>query len=291
MRNRGPKVAVVIVTYNSQRFIRECVNSVLKQNYPNKEIWVVDNGSEDNTIEILSRYPDIHLITNEKNLGVCEARNQVIVRSDAEYFLTVDSDVVLDVNFIKSLMEIAETFPERWGMFWGKVIDMRKRDRIDTLGIYLTRFFRFYDWGQGKRITDTLIVPETCLAPCACAALYKRELMEDVSQNGHYFDSRFHYLVEDFDIAMRAKQRGWKGKYVEKAIAYHYRHGSGFQRGYIRYLSFRNRYLLIKKHCKIKDVPFLIISFFIYDVPRFIYLMAIDPKSVFRAITEVSRGE
>ena len=284
-----PVVAVIIVTYNSQRFIADCLQSVISQSYPYKEIWVVDNGSRDDTLNIISQYPEIKVITNDKNIGVCAARNQVIKLSNADYFLTLDSDVMLDENYIIRLIEIAENLPLKYGMFWGKILSLRNKNRIDTLGIYLSKFFRFYDWGQCKPSKEVNYIPEKILAPCACAALYKREMLEEISTDGYFFDPKFHYLVEDFDIAIRAKQKGWKGKYVENAVAYHYRHGSGFDKKYIRYLSFRNRYYLLKKHCKIKDIPFLILSAFFYDLPRFLYLMVSSPQSMMKAIKEIWR--
>lgn len=287
MENKQPKVVIIVTTLNSQKFIEKCLQSIFNQVYPNKEVWVVDNGSNDKTVDIVSEYP-VKLIKNQRNVGVCEARNQAIEKSDSEYILVMDSDVVLDKYFLTSLIQVAHTLPSKWGMFWGKVLSMRDENKIDTLGIYLSRFFRFYDWGQGKNETDPISIPENQLAPCACAALYRRELMEDIFRDyGYYFDPRFHYLVEDFDIAIRARKKGWKGKYVDRAIAYHFRHGSGFDPDYIRYLSFRNRYLLIKKHCKIKDAPFLMMSLLVYDLPRCVYMMMKDFRAFISAFRDI----
>jgi glycosyltransferase involved in cell wall biosynthesis len=65
-------VSVTIVTYNSGRFIRRCLESVLQQRYPNKEVIVVDNASTDNTSELLAaRRPDVHVISLKRNRGSC----------------------------------------------------------------------------------------------------------------------------------------------------------------------------------------------------------------------------
>ena len=70
-------VSVTIVTYNSGRFIKTCLESVLEQRYPNKEVIVIDNSSTDGTIDILEQFEDrCQIIYNEENIGFAAAQNQ-----------------------------------------------------------------------------------------------------------------------------------------------------------------------------------------------------------------------
>ena len=77
-------VTVTIVTYNSGRFIKRCLESILAQRYPNKEIVVIDNASTDGTIDILEQFEDrCRVYYNEENIGFASAQNQAIGLSAA----------------------------------------------------------------------------------------------------------------------------------------------------------------------------------------------------------------
>ena len=82
--SRSDFVSVTIVTYNSGRFIKRCLESVLDQNYPFKEIIVVDNNSTDGTIDILEPFDGregCRIVYNEENIGFAAAQNQAIALS------------------------------------------------------------------------------------------------------------------------------------------------------------------------------------------------------------------
>ena len=90
----GPKVSVCIGAYNRKDYIRECVDSVLAQTWPDREIIVVDDASTDGTREILQAYGDsIRLILRETNSGICPiTRNQAAAAARGEYVAFLDSD-------------------------------------------------------------------------------------------------------------------------------------------------------------------------------------------------------
>src|SRR6201981_2277718 len=99
-------VSVTIVTYNSGRFIRRCLESVLEQKYPHLEIVVIDNASTDGTVDILEQFEDrcrIHY--NDQNIGFAAAQNQAISLSTGEWVLTLNPDVLLLKNFIQALVD------------------------------------------------------------------------------------------------------------------------------------------------------------------------------------------
>jgi hypothetical protein len=266
----------------------------LNQSYTNLEIVVVDNASSDSTVEILRSFKNLTLIRNKRNYGVCFARNRVIKDSKADFIMTMDSDVVLDKDFIKEIIHTAiNSNDPKLGMLGGVVLDMKEPNKIDSLGIYLTKFYRFYDYGKGKIWNRNIHPNQYVLGPCACAGIYRRDMLEEIREGeDSYFDEDLFYLVEDFDVALRAHNRGWKFKFVPTAICYHYRHGTGFGRKYIQYLSFRNRYILICKDFKrdgLRKVPYLILSFLFYDLPRFFYLIFSNFKYTKLAIKEVMK--
>src|SRR6202158_1049041 len=95
------RVFVTIVTFNSGRFIKRCLESVLAQRYPNTEVIVIDNASTDGTIDILEQFEDrCQIIYNEENVGFAAAQNQAIGLASGYWILTLNPDVLLLQNFI-----------------------------------------------------------------------------------------------------------------------------------------------------------------------------------------------
>lgn len=89
-----PLVSVCIGTFNRERYIRECLDSVFAQTYPKMEVVVVDNASTDRTVEIVQGYGDrIRLVRRDVNSGMCSTtRNEAVRRARGEYIAFLDSD-------------------------------------------------------------------------------------------------------------------------------------------------------------------------------------------------------
>src|SRR5580658_7720254 len=112
-------VSVTIVTYNSGRFIKRCLDSVLAQRYPNKEIIVIDNASTDGTIDILEQFDTrCQIVYNEENVGFAAAQNQAIRLSSGDWVMTLNPDVLLLPNFIQALVDTG-AFDARVGSVCG----------------------------------------------------------------------------------------------------------------------------------------------------------------------------
>src|ERR1051326_5425215 len=117
-------VSVTIVTYNSGRFIKRCLESVLEQKYLYKEIIVIDNCSIDGTADILEQFEDrCQVIYNEENIGFAAAQNQAIRLSNGDWVLTLNPDVLLLPNFIQALVDAGQ-FDQRIGTVCGKLLTM-----------------------------------------------------------------------------------------------------------------------------------------------------------------------
>lgn len=91
-----PLISVVIPNFNNEKYLSECIDSVLNQTYQNIEVVCIDDASTDNSLIILSRYLETHpnfvLIQNNKNLGISKNRHKAILACNGEYFTTLDSD-------------------------------------------------------------------------------------------------------------------------------------------------------------------------------------------------------
>jgi glycosyltransferase involved in cell wall biosynthesis len=103
-----PLVSVIIPTYNSGTYLQEAVESVLDQDYPNLEVLVVDDGSTDESLSLLTKYSDQIQIIRSENFGAASARNLGIQTSNGEYLAFLDSDDKWIQNKIS--LQIGEMF-------------------------------------------------------------------------------------------------------------------------------------------------------------------------------------
>ncbi len=222
-------VSVTIVTYNSGRFIKRCIESVLAQKHPSLEVVVVDNNSTDGTIDILEQFEGrCRVFYNDENLGFAGAQNQAIGKARGEWILTLNPDVLLLPNFISQLLEAGYVHP-RIGAVCGKLLtisatfDLPDKPRVDSTGIYFTPMLRHFDRGSQEVDTGEYSNFEYVFGATAAAALYRREMIDDVSIDGEFFDSDFFVYREDADVAWRAQLLGWRCLYTPNPRAYHVR--------------------------------------------------------------------
>ena len=224
-----PLVSVTIVTYNSSRFIGACLESLFAQNYSPLEIIVVDNASRDGTVGILTPYADrIRLLWNERNLGFCAAQNRAIGEAGGQWVLSLNPDVILGPHFISRLVEAALT-DVTIGTACGRLLAMPAtleipaQARIDSAGLYFTPLLRHFDRGCQQPDNGEYSRAEYVFGSTAAAALYRREMIADISPEGEFFDEDFFAYREDADVAWRAQLLGWKCLYVPEARGYHVR--------------------------------------------------------------------
>jgi GT2 family glycosyltransferase len=222
-------VSVTIVTYNSGRFIKRCLESVLEQRFPNVEVVVVDNASTDGTVDILEPFAGrCRLYYNDENLGFAAAQNQAIALAQGEFILTLNPDVLLLPNFIQALVEAAYMDP-KVGTVCGKLLsilsnfDLPDRQLVDSTGIYFTPMLRHLDRGSQEVDNGHFLNFEYVFGATAAAALYRRAMIEDISIQGEFFDPDFFVYREDADVAWRAQLMGWRCLYTPMARGYHVR--------------------------------------------------------------------
>ena len=222
-------ISVTIVTYNSGRFIKRCLESVLAQRYSNKEIIVVDNASTDGTIDILEQFEDrCRVYYNDDNIGFAAAQNQAIRLSNGDWVMTLNPDVLLLPNFIQALVDAGQ-FDPRIGTVCGKLLTMTahfeipEKPVVDSTGIYFNPMLRHLDRGSQEVDNGHYLQYEYVFGATAAAALYRRTMIDDISLDGEFFDSDFFVYREDADVAWRAQLMGWRCVYTPHARGYHVR--------------------------------------------------------------------
>jgi GT2 family glycosyltransferase len=222
-------VSITIVTYNSGRFIKRCLESVLAQKYYRKEIIVIDNASSDGTIDILEQFEDrCTIVYNDENIGFAAAQNQAIGIAQGDWILTLNPDVLLLPNFLQALVDAGQMH-KRIGVVCGKLLtilanfDLPDKPLVDSTGIYFTPMLRHLDRGSQEVDNGHYLNYEYVFGATAAAALYRREMIDDISVHGEFFDPDFFVYREDADVAWRAQLLGWRCIYTPHARGYHVR--------------------------------------------------------------------
>ncbi|MFH1508443.1 MAG: glycosyltransferase family 2 protein [Candidatus Omnitrophota bacterium] len=268
-------ISIIIVTFNSLSNIKLCLSSIDIKRFPNLEVIIVDNGSSDGTVSFIkSNYPEYVLIENTANLGSSRARNQAIRASKGEWILALDSDVILDKEFLNNAYDIISLAPLNVGAVQPKVLNAFN-NRIYTLGILLTYLGRFYDLSYNKKDGKKHNVKRSIFGASSTSALYRRKMLDDTKDDSGYFDESFFFLAEDVDLAFRSAARGWRALYDPELICYHSGNSSQTDHLHRKYFCWRNRKKLLSKMQL--TIFRLFVMYLFYDIPRDLYLYLANP--------------
>jgi GT2 family glycosyltransferase len=248
-------VSIAIVTFNSSRYIRRCLEAALAQEGAPLKVVVVDNASTDDTPSILRSFRSrIRLIRNPSNIGFAAGQNMAIQASrGADWVLTLNPDVLLEAGFIQRLVESGAS-DSSVGAVCGKLLSIAPGfeplpvPRIDSAGMYFTPNMRHFDRGWHEREQHRYDTAEYVFGASAAAALYRREAIDDISIEGHFFDPDFFVYREDADVAWRAQLMGWRCLYTPSAVGHHVRTVTPMNRSSVPALlnmhSVKNRFLM-----------------------------------------------
>ena len=229
------KISIVIVSYNVCQLLDECLQSARRAlEGIDGEVYVVDNQSQDGTVETLQpRYPDVHFIANQENVGFARANNQAIRVSDSEYVLLLNPDTVVYENTLKGVLTFMDEHPEAGGA--GVRMLMRNgepapesRRAIPTPWVSMLKMLgftkRYYmsrlPWDKPGRIE--VISGAFCLL--------RRKALDQVG----LLDEDYFMYGEDIDLSYRLLKGGWQNWYLPYDII-HYK-GESTQKSSFRYV-------------------------------------------------------
>jgi len=236
-------VAVVIPNWNGAALLPACLDGLRRQRYRDFRVVVVDNGSDDDSLAVLARYPEARVLRLACNRGFGAATNAGIRASASRYVATLNNDAVPAPDWLAALVAAAEADP-RVGMCASRMVFAARPDRLNSCGIALDRAGIAWDLLGGEPVGADRAAPEP-FGPCAGAALYRRAMLDQVG----LFDARFFAYLEDVDLAWRARRAGWRCRYVPAAQVAHQHSATGGEgSARKRYLLGRNKVWLVAKN-------------------------------------------
>lgn len=214
------KLHIIIVNWNGEKVIGECLESLRSIDYSNFRITVVDNASMDSSPEIIrNSFPEVELIENEENLLFAGGNNIALRRAldqDGELFLLLNNDTEVDPDFATELAEVLKN-PEA-GIAGPKIYYYDDPRRIwyggggfyPLIGVPRHLNIRKLDTGRQEQPGETGYVT-------GCAMMVKREVFRDIG----LLDVSYRMYCEDVDFCLRAKEAGWECWYAPEARVWH----------------------------------------------------------------------
>lgn len=254
----SPKVIIAILNYNTRNYLEKFLPSVMRTDYPNFEVWVIDNASTDDSLDFLSKnYPAVQTVALTKNHGFAGGYNEGLKQAEAKYFVLLNSDVEVSPDWVTPIVQhmeldvdVAASMP--------KILSYREGHQfeyagaaggfIDRLGYPFCRGRVFHeietDQGQYNDIREVFWA--------SGAAMFIRS---DRWKEMKGLDSDFFAHMEEIDLCWRLKNRGYKVTCVPHARVYHVGGGTLSRENPRKTkLNFRNALITLVKNAGILEL-------------------------------------
>lgn len=239
MTPSSPLVTVVVVNFNSGRYLAECLEALSAQTYPGFRAIVIDNASSDESVVRARRAVDDPRIVFKvlpENLGFAAANNLAVREADTPWIATLNPDAFPEPDWLNRMLEATARHPDV-PMFGATLLDAETPGRLDGAGDNYSAVGIAWRGGH-HRIVPVPPSDYEVFAPCAAAAVYRRDAF--LAQGG--FDERFFCFMEDVDLAFRLRLAGGRCIHVTGARVRHVGGGSGGRnRRRSDFWGFRNR--------------------------------------------------
>jgi len=252
--NSKPRVCIVVLNWNGRDMTVDCLHSLLAMSGTTYNITVVDNGSSDNSAEVIRRdFPNVRVIANKQNLGFAAGCNvgieEALNQPGYDYILLVNNDTVVNPSLLAELVEEADRDPQvaicspkiyyydppdllwwaggRYSLWTGMALHIGRQEK--EKGKY--DCLRDLDWATG------------------CVMLLRIQALREVG----LFDATIFATSEDVDLSLRVREAGYRIRYVPRAQVWH-REGVDLRKNVgerFRFFMFmRNTLWVLHKHAR-----------------------------------------
>lgn len=210
-----PQVSIIVVNWNGQNFLDDCLSCLFSQTYVDREIILVDNNSSDASVGVVQeKFPAARIVRLSVNEGFTGGNAAGLRIATGEFIALVNNDTRTDRRWLERLVEPMIKDPTV-GICAAKLI-FDGTDRLNSAGDGLTTAGVGFNGGLNRPINQCEN-SELVFGACGAAVLYRRKMLDEIG----FLDDDFFLYDEDTDLNFRAQLAGWKCAYVPDAIVYH----------------------------------------------------------------------
>lgn len=239
------KLSIIIVNYNVQYFLEQCLASVRKAAaHVSAEVWVVDNHSVDGSVDMVQhKFPEVHLIANEINLGFSKANNQAIRKAKGEYILLLNPDTVVEEDTFLKVCQFMDTHPDAGGL-GVRMIDGKGNFLPESkrgLPSPSTAFFKMF--GLAKLFPKSKIFGSYHLGYLPEMEIHQVDVLSGafmllraaILPTTGLLDETYFMYAEDVDLSYQITKAGFKNYYYPDTTIIHYK-GESTKKGSLNYV-------------------------------------------------------
>lgn len=216
--NLDPLVSIIILNYNGSKYLRKLLDSILSDTPPFRfEVIIIDNGSKDNSLEIIKEYYKntklksiCKLIINKTNLGFGKAMNQGLELARGQYVAFLNCDLYVESGWLERVIEVFHQKP-RVAIVQPLICDYDDPLRVQSAGLYCDWVCNFKGADQKAQENQAI------LAPFGAAFIAKRDIFQRIGG----FDPDFFLYGEEIDIGLRTWMAGFMVMLASKAKVFH----------------------------------------------------------------------
>ena len=265
-----PSVAVVILNWNGLSFLKRFLQSVVDTNYSNLQVIVGDNASTDGSVTFLQQhFPSVQIIQNKKNYGFAEGYNRVLEQVQADYYVLLNSDVMVPENWIAPVISMMTADPSiaaaqpkiKW------FDDPTRFEYAGAAGGYLDCFG--FPFCRGRIFNNNELDhgqyndPVEVFWASGAALFVKRSCWIEVGG----LDPDLFAHMEEIDVCWRLKNLGYKIVFCPDAEVFHVGGGTlNSENPFKTYLNFRNNLYILQKNLKLGEAYSIIFLRFWIDL-------------------------
>jgi GT2 family glycosyltransferase len=217
MSKSQPLVSVIIPNWNGAHHLPVCLDSLQRQSYPRSEVIVVDNGSTDGSLALVTRhYPHVRVIPLSENRGFAPACNIGMRAARGEILALLNNDTEVEAGWLEAVVATFERHPQA-GAVASKMLLFDRRDFFHTAGDFYRLDGTPGNRGAWQQDVGQFDQEVPVFSACGGSAAYRRAMLDEIG----LLDEAFFFSCEDVDLGWRAQLAGWQCIYTPQAVVYH----------------------------------------------------------------------